>query len=285
MKKELAEKLKSLKEYFEKRPEVEMAFLFGSRAKGQETSESDADVAVYFKPKTGRFEWEEAGEYENENKIWNEVESILGIPTDFVVLNRAPSTLADSVMREGRPIIIKNKKRYLDFFLAITSIAVDFREFVKDFWEIKQRSRSLSEQDKERLIRTCDFLEAELKDSNDFKNLDQWNYEENHNLRRSAERWAENIVNASVDMAKIILASRKKRIPQTYNDVLRDLALISGFDKEMAAIMADFTKLRNILAHEYLDIRFKQIKKFIDDAQPAYQYLLNFAKNLLKNSE
>ena len=48
--------------------------------------------------------------------------------------------------------------------------------------------------------------------------------------------------------------------------------------------MADFTKLRNILAHEYLDIRFKQIKKFIDDAQPAYQYLLNFAKNLLKNS-
>src|SRR3989344_1498020 len=285
MNKELAEKLKSLKEYFEKRPDVEMAFLFGSRAKGQETSESDADVAVYFKTTSGHLEFEDDTEYEDENKVWGDVEKILGISTDLVVLNRAPATLADSIIREGEPIIIKNQKLYLDFLLRATSDATDFREFVKDFWEIKQRSRSLSEQDKERLIRTCDFLEAELKDSNDFKNLDQWNYEENHNLRRSAERWAENIVNASVDMAKIILASRKKRIPQTYNDVLRDLVLISGFDKEMAAIMADFTKLRNILAHEYLDIRFKKIKKFIDDAQPAYQYLLNFAKNLLKNSE
>jgi len=148
MKEELAEKLKSLKEYFENRPDVEMAFIFGSRAKGQETSESDADVAVYFKPASGYLEFEKSVEYKDENKIWGDVEKILGISTDLVVLNRAPATIADSIIREGEPIIIKNQKIYLDFLLRATSDATDFREFVKDFWEIKQRSRSLSPQDK-----------------------------------------------------------------------------------------------------------------------------------------
>ena len=50
---------KKLKDYFEKRDDVVMAFLFGSFAKGQEIYDSDVDVAVYFKPKTKAIEWEE----------------------------------------------------------------------------------------------------------------------------------------------------------------------------------------------------------------------------------
>src|SRR3989338_1625326 len=282
MNKELAEKLKSLKEYFEKRPDVEMAFLFGSRAKGQETSESDADVAVYFKTTSGHLEFEDDTEYEDENKVWGDVEKILGISTDLVVLKRAPATLADSIIREGEPIIIKNQKLYLDFFLAITSTAVDFREFVKDFWEIKQRSSSLSEQDKERLIRTCDFLETEIKDKDKFKELDQKTYEINPDIRRNAERWAENIVNASIDAAKILLASNKAKIPQTYKEIIEKLPIILNFDKNIALNIAEFTRLRNVLAHEYLDMRFNQIKKFIDTMEPLYDYFISYAVKILR---
>ena len=46
MKKELAEKLKSLKEYFENRPDVEMAFIFGSRATGKNRKFSDLDLGI-----------------------------------------------------------------------------------------------------------------------------------------------------------------------------------------------------------------------------------------------
>lgn len=148
------EKIKKLKEYFSKCSCIDMAFLFGSRASGQETIESDVDIAVYFKPEGGKLEWEAQGEYEKENEIWSDVEDILKLQTDLVVLNRAPSTLADSIIREGIPIITKNKKQHLDFLLAVTSDATDFRELIRDFWEIKQRSLSLSEQDKERLIKT-----------------------------------------------------------------------------------------------------------------------------------
>ena len=282
MKEELAEKLKSLKEYFENRPDVEMAFIFGSRAKGQETSESDADVAVYFKPASGYLEFEKSVEYKDENKIWGDVEKILGISTDLVVLNRAPATIADSIIREGEPIIIKNQKIYLDFLLRATSDATDFREFVKDFWEIKQRSRSLSPQDKERLTRIIDFLETEIKDKDKFKELDQKTYEINQDIRRNAERWAENIVNASIDAAKILLASNKAKIPQTYKEIIEKLPIILDFDEKIAANIAEFTRLRNILAHEYLDLRFRQIKKFIDAMEPLYNYFINYAIKILQ---
>lgn len=275
------EKIKKLKEYFSGCSYIDMAFLFGSRANGQETIESDVDIAVYFKPEWGKLEWEAQGEYEKENEIWSDVEDILKLQTDLVVLNRAPSTLADTIIREGIPIIIKNKKQHLGFLLAVTSDATDFRELVRDFWEIKQRSLSLSEQDKERLIKIYDFLESELDDYSNFKDLNMQSYEENKHLRRSAERWTENIVNASVDMAKIILASNKTRIPETYKDVLLKLSLISGFEREKAETMADFARLRNILAHEYLDMRYNRIKNFMQKAPSAYKYLLDFTKNIV----
>jgi len=61
--------VEKLRDYFEKRDEILMAFLFGSWAKGQEGVESDMDIAVYFKPKADIVEWEETGSYyETEKK-------------------------------------------------------------------------------------------------------------------------------------------------------------------------------------------------------------------------
>lgn len=283
---DLKNKIKVLKDYFLKRPEVEMAFLFGSRAKGRETVESDIDIAVYFKPKTGRLEWEEKGEYENENQIWNEVEDILGITTDFVALNRAPSTLAFEILRTGTEIVVKNYFLYFKFLTLVSSEAIDFINTTKDYWLIKERSFSLTELDKQRLMKLVDFMEKELAEATGFKNdLDWKTYQHNSKERRNAERWVENIVNSSIDMAKILLASEKKKIADTYRDMLESLRLLAEFDPNMALKLGENTRIRNILAHEYLDIRFDRIRKFIDDAQPAYQYFLDFAKNILKNPE
>jgi uncharacterized protein len=132
--------IQKLREYFEKRDDILMAFIFGSYVKEQQTSESDFDIAVYFKPKGNILEWEETDIYSDEDRIWGDVEKITGMRTDFVVMNRAPSTLAYSIIQEGLPIIIKNRALYLRFFLMISSAAEYFRDFTKDFWEIKQRS-------------------------------------------------------------------------------------------------------------------------------------------------
>lgn len=273
--------MQKLKKYFEERDDILMAFMFGSYIKGQQTSESDFDIAVYFKPKDKTLEWETTDSYPDEDKIWGDIEKIIGYRTDFVVMNRAPSTLAYSIIQEGLPIAIKNRAFYLRFFLMISSAAEYFRDFTKDFWEIKQRSSSLNEIDKDRLIRIIDFLDAELKDYNKFIEIDQIKYQSDVTLKRNVERWVENIVNSAIDIAKILLASEKKKIPHTYRETMRELELIEGFNRETANGLADFAKLRNILAHEYLDIRFEQIKKFVQTSEPIYKDLLKFTKDFI----
>lgn len=130
-----------LKPYFEKVEEVVMAFLFGSFDQSRACRESDIDLAIYFQPKSGGLEWEdENAEYQTEDIIWAEVESILGKEVDLVVLNRAPSCIAATAIN-GEPIIIKDRGIYLDFMLRTTLEAEDFREFIEDYWKLKQSTR------------------------------------------------------------------------------------------------------------------------------------------------
>lgn len=82
---QLIEKIKLLKDYFLKTPDVKMVFVFGSYAKSQEISESDFDIGVYFKPEGNAIEWEETRYYCNEDKIWGDTEKIIGLKTDGLV--------------------------------------------------------------------------------------------------------------------------------------------------------------------------------------------------------
>jgi len=279
------ETIKRLKEYFIEKPQIAMAFIFGSYVKNQETSESDIDIAVYFYPETTKLEWEEIGSYEGEDEIWSEVEKITCIRTDMVVLNRAPSTLAYSIVQDGFPIIIKDRSLYLRFYLLISAAAEDFRNLVKDFWRIKNRSRSLTEIDKDRLIRILDFLNSELADYGEFNEIDRRLYLTESATRRNVERWIENIVNSSIDIAKILLASAGRRIPQTYREILQNLSLFRNFNCETAEKLAGFSKLRNILAHDYVDIRYRQIENFIQNAEMVYKELESFVRTYLEEIE
>ncbi len=271
--------------YFQGRSDIAMAFLFGSVARVQQTEDSDLDIAVYFYPQTGALEWEEDKDFPSLDDLWREVDAIASANTDLVVLNRAPATLAYAILEDGRPIIVKDIALYWRLFLAVSSAAEDFREFARDYWEIKRRSRSLSEIDKDRLLRIADFLRTELADAETFTSLSRPAYAGDSNARRNVERWVENIVNASIDIAKVLLASAGGRIPQTYREILADLSSLPGFEAGMAEKLAAFSKLRNILAHEYLDIRWMQISTFIERAVPHYEYLARYTERLLSERE
>ena len=131
-----------LKPYFEQRADIIMAFLFGSWAADRPCAESDVDVAVYFKPKSGRLEWDDSdARYEAEAAIWLDVERMLGSEVDLLVMNRAASSIAASAIG-GMPIVIKDRGLYLDFMLRVTSEAEDFRQFVDEYWRLKEEMRT-----------------------------------------------------------------------------------------------------------------------------------------------
>ncbi len=141
MKKNANRVVENLGNYFEKRDDILMAFLFGSWAKGHEGTESDIDIAVYFKPENDILEWENTdSQYEGEKEIWLDIESIVEKDVDLLVLNRAAATVADSALR-GLPIIIKNRNIYMDFLLRITFEAIDFRQWIDGYWTFKEQRR------------------------------------------------------------------------------------------------------------------------------------------------
>lgn len=293
------QKIKKLKTYFEKREDIEMAFLFGSRAgKNRVGEHSDWDIAVYFTPEKkeplnpanarlhGIIEWEEQDrQYPAEDRVWGDVMKILNTDeVDLVILNRCPANIADSAIR-GLPLVIKNKWLYLEFMLLITRVAESFRQFVFDYYKISQRSHSLSQTDLERLVRTIDFLEKEMPLYSYFLNFNQKIYEAEVLKRHEVEKWLENILMATIDIAKILIGSRKQSIPDTYRQsVLKAIQLLDLPDN----FTENFNKwviLRNSLVHEYLDIKWKRIKNFIDESEPYFQEFIKKAKEFLSNDE
>jgi uncharacterized protein YutE (UPF0331/DUF86 family) len=143
----------------------------------------------------------------------------------------------------------------------------------------------MQKHNRERLLRHLDFLKEELKDFPKFKKLNRKVYIENRDSRRNVERWVENLVNCSIDIGKIILTVRNRPIPETYREVLSNLGTLPNFTEAFGEELSRWTKLRNILAHEYLDIRWTNIKAFIDEAEPTFKELANKVEALLRSNK
>lgn len=279
-------KIQKLKDYFEKRDDVVMAFLFGSQAEERAHQESDWDIAVYFKPEMARVEWEELGrEYPEEDHVWSSCADIVETEhLDLIVLNRAPATIADSAIH-GEPLVIKDRKLFLDFMLIITRAAEDFRAYVKDYYEIYERSHSLSDRDAERLRTIILFLEEQISHYKDFASLTEEEYMDNFMKRGAVERWVENIMNAAVDISKIILASEKRLIPRAYRESMKQALRNLHMPEEYTDKFDMWVKIRNEFAHEYLDIKWKKISVFIRESERSITQYAEAVKQFLETKK
>jgi uncharacterized protein YutE (UPF0331/DUF86 family) len=139
----------------------------------------------------------------------------------------------------------------------------------------------MRKEDRERLIRLLDYLESEVHDYPTFSNLVWEDYQKDKGKRRNVERWVENIVMSSIDIAKTLLASENRPIPESYKEILYHVGLIGEFDEEFGKKLSKWAGLRNIVVHEYLDIKWKNIKEFIKESEPVYRQFINGVKKIL----
>jgi len=277
----LKDTIETLKEYFSKRKEVLMAFVFGSYAEGRQMAESDFDVAVYFTPKNGEGP-ESDIYYENESEVYSDISRIIHKEIDLVCMNYAPASLVSYVIKKGIPLVIKDRKLHLETYLKASTETEDFLEFSEDFYRIYKKARSLTAEQKERLLVRLQFLDSEIKETADYQMVTFDDYREDKMKRRSIERWVENILNATIDIAKITLASEKRLMPRTYEEALLNFGSLAGLSEEEAIRISKFANLRNILAHEYLEILYGRIEKFIQEALPFYPKIIGFLENFVK---
>lgn len=261
-------------------PILEFALLYGSAVTGRLREDSDIDVAVYVDSR-GQLEVEEDREFPEEADIQLALERALGRNVEILLLNRAPATVCASAVESGRLVLLRNAGLYNRYALAVTDVAGGFRGTEQEFREIRNRSGSLAEVDRARLERILDFIDDELQDRSEFEEVDLRRYQTDRGLRRSLDRWAETLINSAIDIGKIVLASEHQSAPQTYGQILANLEGVPPFD-ELQGRLKQLAPLRNVLAHEYLDLRFRRIKGFVEEGSFDVEKLASLARRWLE---
>jgi uncharacterized protein YutE (UPF0331/DUF86 family) len=141
----------------------------------------------------------------------------------------------------------------------------------------------LNQEFKQRMVRHLNFLEEELKDYEQFKRLTREEYLSDKDKRRNVERWIENIINSTVDISKVILTIEGMSIPDTYRGIVTTISTVEGLEGAEADKLSNWVRFRNIIAHEYLDIKWDSISRFINSAGLMYRNFLRTVKQYFKN--
>ncbi len=101
--------------------DIIFALLFGSVARGEQGPNSDLDVAVYVDERLAARE-----RFDVRLSVAAALED-LGQP-DVIVLNDAPPLLAHRAL-QGKPILMRDKRAYVRFFVRTLALAEDERHF------------------------------------------------------------------------------------------------------------------------------------------------------------
>lgn len=251
----------------ERFPHLTFAVLFGSAASGRLRPDSDVDVAVYGES-AGRLEIEQEREIDRETEIQIALERAIQRNVELLILNRSPATVCAAALTSGRVVLMRDESFYSRYFLAVTSVAIDFLQTEREYRAVRDRSRSLSPIDRSRLERIVDFIDTELEDRERFRGITQNRYRSDRDLRRNLDRWVEILINAAIDIGKIVLSSARRSLPYTYGQILAELETLPDF-AALSGRLQPLAALRNLMAHEYLDLRFGRITRFVDEGAGA----------------
>ena len=246
----------------ERFPQLVFAVLFGSAATGRLRVDSDLDVAVYG-ASAGALEVEREREIESEAEIQIALERATGRNVELLVLNRAPATVCAEALGRGHVVLMRDRALYTRYFLAVTTVAIDFLQTEREYRTIRDRGRSLSAVDRSRLLRIVDSIESELEDRARFRDGTLERYRSDRDFRRNLDRWVETLINAAIDIGKIVLAAAPGPVPYTYGQILGELEALEAFSS-LSGRLQPLAPLRNLLAHEYLDLRFGRVTRFVE---------------------
>ncbi len=139
-------------------------------------------------------------------------------------------------------------------------------------------------ENKEKILRICEFMEEEIGHLKKVM-LSFEEYRKNDVARRDIERCVENVVNAGLDIAKIFVAEGKGRIPDTYRGYFLVLSEMGIIDEKLAIELGKGVKLRNVLSHEYLDIKWANLEWFIKEGYKPYEALIGIVREKIKKEE
>ncbi len=141
------------------------------------------------------------------------------------------------------------------------------------------RKENLHPTDESKLIPHVHFLERELSFHSHYEKEIDWKvYQSQRSKRLEIERWVESLINATLDISKMFLIIKGEDVPETSREVLFRMAGHIYEKEKEAETFSELAKIRNTLAHRYLDLKWNDIKRFLEIAPLLYPSFLNFIK-------
>jgi len=128
----ISDMVKKLKETLTMHSDIVLVFLFGSFVRGDITSFSDLDIAIYF---TGTVDFYRI------NDLREDISEMLGIEVDIVVLNTASPVIKMQVLKKGTLLINKDQRAYNEFFVNTVKEYDDLKRTRKEIEEKILRGR------------------------------------------------------------------------------------------------------------------------------------------------
>ena len=107
------------------------AWLFGSRARGEERSGSDVDLGVLFDPPPEPRLGNEA------HGLEGRLEGALGVPVQVVVVNTAPPDLVHRVLRDGVLLLDRSPRERVRFEVASRNEFFDLQPILARYREAR----------------------------------------------------------------------------------------------------------------------------------------------------
>jgi len=128
----ISDMVKKLKETLTMHSDIVLVFLFGSFVRGDITSFSDLDIAIYF---TGTVDFYRI------NDLREDISEMFGIEVDIVVLNTASPVIKMQVLKKGTLLINKDQRAYNEFFVNTVKEYDDLKRTRKEIEEKILRGR------------------------------------------------------------------------------------------------------------------------------------------------
>lgn len=264
------------REALEKDENVLLAYVFGSTARGARQPISDIDIAVLLKNNS----------LEKQADVLCRIAKAFHVPEekiDIVDLRRADTLLKYNILREGVKLVDRGFEGELvndivECYPEIgESLKIALREWLKGDPKIDQAiiSRRLDE-----VLNNA----AIIRERYAHKPV-EWILADSERTL-ALERAMERIIESMVDVCRHIVSAKSLGLIETQAEYPLRLAQHQLMPESLAQKVAELSRIRNILAHRYLEIDYATLlAKAQETAEQIVPYFVDWTKKLLSSEE
>lgn len=136
---------------------------------------------------------------------------------------------------------------------------------------------------KYRLLKRIDYLKSlVIPFFLSYTSVTREKYNSDIRLRREVEKWVEDAINCVIDISKTLYSDKNMAIPEASRELLENMDLLGIFETKLGSRISHWAVLRNRLAHDYLDLKWEGISKFVKEGEGILKLFTAGVENYIK---